>query len=264
MQLELGRLARVDAELLLAHTLGVSRTRLHGFPETLITSPQQTLFAELCERRERGEPVAYLLGQRSFHAIDLRVDARVLIPRADTETLVELALLHLPAARTLRVLDLGCGSGAIGLALKIARPLIELTLADLSSAALQVAAGNAARLGVQARIVQGRWLEPFDSEQFDVIVSNPPYLGELDPHLSEGDLRFEPRGALVAGPSGLECYHAILNNVRAHLAPGALLAFEHGAEQAAAVRAALTHAGFAEALTLKDLAGLDRVSYAFD
>ena len=257
------KIERADAEILLAALLAVSRTHLHAFGERALAADCALAFAQLVERRALGEPIAYLLGRRDFHALTLEVSAAVLIPRADTETLVELALAHLPQAQARRVLDLGCGSGAVGLALKAARPDIVLTLIDQSAAALAQAKANADRLGCPARLLESDWFAALEHERFDMVLSNPPYLAADDPHLREGDLRFEPRGALVAGPTGLECFAAILREARLHLAPGGLLAFEHGAQQGASVRALLSESGLREVKTRPDLAGLDRVSFGW-
>lgn len=255
------QIERNEAELLLGHVLGVNRTRLHAFPETPLSNTAAQAFKALIARRALGEPISYLLGARSFHSLELVVNAAVLIPRADTETLVDLALAQLAPGDAARVLDLGCGSGAVGLAMKAARPKIELTLVDRDAAALAVAAANASRLHLAARCLLGDWFAPVLGERFDMVLSNPPYLAADDPHLTQGDLRFEPLGALVAGSSGLECIAEIVASAAHHLSPTGMLAIEHGFAQGAAARALFAAAGFG-AHTCKDLAGHDRVTFA--
>jgi release factor glutamine methyltransferase len=250
-----------EAERLLAHVLGVARSRLHAFPETLLSEAAQRTFDALVQRRNAGEPLAYLLGARSFHALELKVTPAVLIPREDSECLVDAAIAEIARrGGNARVIDLGTGSGAIGLAIKAACPRIALTLTDASAAALAVARSNAERLTLEARYRLGDWFNAVAGERFDIVVSNPPYLASDDPHLNVGDLRFEPRAALVSGDTGFECYDALLNALHAHLAADGWCAFEHGWTQGSALRNRLRRAGLHNVKTLLDLAGRERVS----
>lgn len=251
--------AALDADLLLCHVLGKSRSYLFTWPERELSAAQQADFASLLGRRVAGEPVAHLIGEREFFGHVFRVTADTLIPRPDTETLVEKALsLDLPAEA--RVVDLGTGTGAIGLSLSLARPGWHVTLVDLSECALQVAAENARRLGAVVTCLPGSWLSPC-SGPFDLIISNPPYIEESDHHLDEGDVRFEPRSALVAPNKGLADLAAITQQAAGKLVAGGWLLLEHGFEQGEAVRALLTQAGFVQVSTERDLGGNDRVTF---
>jgi len=216
----------------------------------------------LVAQRRAGEPVAYLVGQRGFWRFDLEVTPDTLIPRADTECLVELALERLPVDRPLRLLDLGTGTGAIALALAFERPRASVIAVDLSPGAAAVARRNADRLGLAARVEvrEGAWFAPVAGERFDLIASNPPYIEDDDPHLGEGDLRFEPRGALASGADGLDDLRLIVRDAPAHLRPGGWLLVEHGWRQGAAVRALFDAAGFIDIGTERDLEGRDRVT----
>jgi release factor glutamine methyltransferase len=253
-----------DAELLLAHALGRERAWLyaHGddeFPESAL-APLETLV----RRRLAGEPVAYLLGRRGFWRLDLVVGPDTLIPRPETERLVELAVERLPAGCAARLADLGTGSGAIALALALERPQARIVATDASAAALALARRNAEALGPGAGRVefrQGDWWTPLAGEAFDLVAANPPYIAEDDPHLARGDLRFEPRAALASGADGLEAIRAIVAGAPAHLRPGGWLLLEHGCEQGAAVRALLARAGLVEVATARDLEGRERVSF---
>jgi release factor glutamine methyltransferase len=218
-------------------------------------------FEALVSERARGVPVAYLLGRREFWGLDLQVSEATLIPRADTEILVE-CVLALPLASTgVQALDLGTGSGAIALALATERPGWTLTGTDISTAALAVARDNARALGLAGtRWLHGSWFEPVADERFDVIASNPPYLAEGDPHLTEGDLRFEPLGALVAAGQGLADLALIARSAGAHLRDAGWLVLEHGMDQGPDVRALLGSAGFHDVTSRRDLAGLERVT----
>ena len=256
--------ARLDAELLLAFALGCERARLVAWPEAPVDAAAALRFAELLQRRAAGEPLAYLTGTRDFWSLTLAVDARVLVPRPETELLVELTLRLLPECGSARVLDLGTGSGVIALALAAERPQWRITAVDRSTAALDVARANTVRLGIDnVEFLEGSWLAPVRARRFDAIVANPPYLAVDDPHLGEDGLRFEPRSALVAGRTGLEDIEAIVDGAGDHLEAGAPLLLEHGATQGEAVRRLLADAGFSRIRTQSDLAGLPRVSLGF-
>lgn len=251
--------ADLDARLLLARVLGRSRTWLHAWPEAGVEAEQVARFHELIAARREGRPVAYLLGEREFHGLRLRVDDAVLVPRPDTELLVELALaLELPADA--RVADLGTGSGAIALALAAERPGWRILATDRSESALAVAQQNARDLELsQVCFRQGDWCAALGGGDWDLILSNPPYLAADDPHL-DGDLRFEPRHALVAGDDGLADLRLLAQQAREHLRPGASLLLEHGWQQGAAARELLLEAGYLAVSSHRDLAGHERVS----
>jgi release factor glutamine methyltransferase len=218
-------------------------------------------FRDLVERRARGEPVAYLTGTRGFHDIELRVAPGALIPRPETEVLVELALQRIPVDADCSVADLGTGSGAIALAIARTRPLAHVIATDTSEAALDIARGNAARLRIDnVEIRRGDWYVGLSDEHFDVIVSNPPYIAERDPHLREGDLRFEPVVALASGADGLDAIRVLVGGARRHLRNGGWLLLEHGFDQGADVRDLLLEHGFAEVFTQDDLEDRERVS----
>lgn len=254
-------LARIDAQMLLLHALGQptdGRAWLIAHDDEILPAAAAARFGQSIARRLAGEPVAYLTGTKAFHGLSLHVDARVLDPRPDTETLVDWALEHIPVDRSVRVLDLGTGSSAIALAIAAARPHAEVWATDVSNQALDLARANAARLGLPLRLRQGDWLAPVAGEHFDLITSNPPYIAEGDPHLQA--LAYEPRSALASGPDGLDDLRAICANAPAHLRPGGWLLLEHGHDQAGAVRTLLQQAGFAEIQSRRDLAGIERCS----
>lgn len=256
--------ARSEAELLLAHALGVSRAWLVAHADDAIDEGQRTAFESLIARRAAGEPVAYLTGTRGFHSLVLHVTADVLIPRPETELLVELALQRIPHDADYRVADLGTGSGAIALSLARERPCAHVTATDASGAVLGIAKRNAQRSGVSnVTFAQGDWCAALgDARSFDLIVANPPYIASDDPHLREGDLRFEPRAALASGIDGLDAIRVITRDARAHLREGGWLLLEHGFEQGAAVRALLEDNGYREVFTERDLGNRERVSGA--
>jgi release factor glutamine methyltransferase len=262
-------LDRLDAQMLLLHVLARDphdRAWLMTHDTDTLNADQLREFDALVQRRTHGEPLAYLTGIREFHGLNLQVDARVLDPRADTETLVQWAIDALDALTTApthdgpavvppRLIDLGTGSGAIALAVKHARPHADVTAVDASTDALAVARVNAKALGLAVHVVQGLWLQGL-SHRFDVIVSNPPYLANDDPHLAA--LKHEPLQALVSGPDGLEDIRRIISQAPAHLAPRGWLLLEHGWDQASAVRALLKRAGFEAVQSRCDLAGIER------
>ncbi len=257
-QAQMQGLDRLDASLLLLHLLGRDHDRawLLAHQNDPLEAQTQQRYRDLCIKRREGQPVAYLTGEKEFFGLSLRVDGRVLIPRPDTETLVEWALsLALPERA--RVIDLGTGSGAIALALKHARPQWQLTGLDLSPGALAVARSNAQRLGLCIDWVEGSWLEGI-AGPFDLIVSNPPYIAEGDPHLKA--LRYEPATALTAGPEGLHALAQVIEQAPSRLTRGGWLLLEHGHDQAQTVRALLEHAGWQEVQSRPDLAGIERCS----
>lgn len=246
---------RLDAELLLAHVLNVSRSNVVARDERVLTPEEQGDFEMLLARRVAGEPLAYLTGVKEFWSLELEVTPDVLVPRPETELLVEWALA-LPGES---LLDLATGSGAIALAVAGERVDAAVTATDRSRAALAVAERNARRLGLERiEFLEGGWWDPVAGRRFDIIVSNPPYVAEGDLHLV--DLKFEPALALTSGPDGLDALRAIVDGAPAHLHSRGWLLVEHGAGQGAAVRERFTHAGFARIETRRDLAGLERAT----
>jgi release factor glutamine methyltransferase len=253
--------ARADGEKLLCHALGVNRSYVYANPERVPPQARQQDFLRLVHERVRGTPIAYLTGKRSFWSLELMVNENVLIPRPETELLVETALRLLPAGIVQRVADLGSGSGAIALALARERPMWEVHATELSAPALRVAQENARCNSMgQIHFHLGSWTEPLQGK-FDLIVSNPPYVAEDDAHLLQGDCRFEPRMALTPGGDGLEAFRQIAKESRTLLSNGGWLLFEHGWDQGPAVSAILRAAGYEDISTLRDLAGIERVSY---
>ncbi|WP_426662934.1 peptide chain release factor N(5)-glutamine methyltransferase [Rhodanobacter aciditrophus] len=252
---------RADAEALLLHVLGQPRSWLFAHADDVLDPEVRAVFEALVARRAAGAPVAYLTGRRGFWTLELEVTPATLIPRPETELLVELALERLPSDAAAGVADLGTGSGAIALAIASERPHARVVATDASTDALAVARRNAQRLGIgNVRFVQGDWLAPLATEHFALIVSNPPYIEAGDPHLAQGDLRFEPAAALASGADGLDAIRRIVAGASAHLEPGGWLLFEHGWNQGDAARALLHAAGYAQAFTAQDLEARDRVS----
>ena len=255
------RLDAADAELLLAQALGRSRTWLLAHADDVVAPGDAARFLALVERRAAGEPVAYLTGSRGFWTLDLAVTPATLVPRPETELLVELALARIPLDADTHVADLGTGSGAIALALAKERPRARVVATDASVEALDVARENAKRNGIgNVEFRHGDWLQPLAGETFDLIASNPPYIALGDPHLGEGDLRFEPPTALSSGIDGLDAIRVIVRHAPAYLCAGGWLLLEHGWEQGEAVCALLRDAGFVEIATERDLEGRDRVT----
>jgi release factor glutamine methyltransferase len=245
-----------EARLLLAAATGFSEASVLAHGERQLPADAAGRFTEYTGRRKAGEPVAYILGRKEFYGLDLAVSPAVLIPRPETELLVELAL----AAPFSAAADLGTGSGAIALALKKHAPNARVVATDASAAALAVARRNAVKHGLEIELRHGRWLEPLGAEGFELLVSNPPYVAAGDPHLA--DLRHEPPSALVAGADGLDAMREIARAAPAHLASGGRLLLEHGIGQAAQVRRLLAQAGLRAIETWRDLAGIERVSGA--
>jgi release factor glutamine methyltransferase len=243
-----------EARLLLAEATGFSQASVIAFPEKELPDDAQRRFLGFVERREKGEPIAYILGRKEFYGLDLAVTPAVLIPRPETELLVDLALER----RFASFVDLGTGSGAIALAVKKHRPRARATAVEASAAALVIARRNAVRLALEVDFRHGRWCEPLRDERFDLIVANPPYVAEQDPHLP--DLAFEPREALVAGPDGLDALAEISRQAPGHLELGGWLLLEHGMGQDEAVRGLLEGAGLEEVQTWPDLAGISRIT----
>ncbi len=254
--------ASLDAELLLAHVFHKSRAWLYTWPEQQLDTKQIEQFNQLVQRRLNGEPVAHLLGQQEFWTLSLQVTADTLIPRPETERLVELALERIPTKATWRIADLGTGSGAIALAVAKERPTCHIIATDKSMAALQVATENA-RLNQITNVTfqHGNWLAAVKDEPlFDMILSNPPYIKNDDPHLQQGDVRFEPDSALQAGAKGLDDLQNIIEKALLHLKPGGWLLLEHGYDQEAAVLQLLQQAGYEQVEDYVDLAGQPRVA----
>lgn len=252
---------RLDAELLLGYVLGMTRDALYMRPEQRLSEQSQARYRDLVERRASGAPLAYLVGSREFWSMSLLVTPDILIPRPETELLVEAALARISESAAWSVADIGTGSGAIALAIARERPACRVYATDSSAAALDIARKNAEHLGLgSVECIQGNWLEPFSGKRLDLVASNPPYVREGDPHLSE--LRHEPRAALVAGPTGLEAIERIIAQARDCLVPGGYLLLEHGYDQAAEVAALLHAHGYREVCSHRDLSGHVRVSEA--
>jgi len=252
--------ARLDAEVLLAHVLDRPRSHLRAWPERVPEHGQRTLFEALLARRIGGEPVAYLTGQREFWSLPLAVSRATLIPRPETETLVAHALTAIPAGKHTDVADLGTGSGAVALAIARERPRARILATDCCSDALAVARANALRLGIDnVAFISGDWCNALGDRQFDLVVSNPPYIAEQDRHLAEGDVRFEPRSALAAGADGMTALTAIAHGARRHLRRGGWLMLEHGYDQQLALTRLLHSLGYRDITDHPDAAGLSRV-----
>jgi release factor glutamine methyltransferase len=249
--------ARLEAELLLAESVGIRRAAVLAYPERELTLEQALQFERTVSRRSRGEPLAYIVGRKEFYSLDLRVQPEVLVPRPETEVLVDAALARLPASEA-SVVDLGTGSGAIALALQRERPGLEITGVDRDAAALNVAQQNAAALGLDVEWVQSDWLSELGGRRFDVIVSNPPYVASGDPRMLA--LTYEPRMALDGGADGLDAYRAIFRQAKEHLAPDGWLIVEHGFNQRDAVTDLAKLLDYSIVEQIDDLTGLPRVA----
>ena len=252
--------ARRDAQVLLGFVLGVSRAWLTAHMDQGADSEAAAKFQSLVALRANGHPVAYLIGVKEFFGLTLRVTPDVLIPRPETEELVEAALERLPQGESRKVVDLGTGSGCIAIAIARERPAAQVTAVDTSSPALALARENAAALDVEVEFLQSDWFAALSGRRFDLIVANPPYVAADDPHLRQGDLRFEPRAALAAGTDGLADLRRIAGAAPKYLRPGGWLLLEHGYDQAKACRDLLHNAGFAELVFRADIAGLPRIA----
>lgn len=254
---------RLDAEALLIHVCSLTRTELVIRADEALTGTQLHEYLRLVERRRHGEPIAYIVGMREFWSLPLAITPAVLIPRSETELLVERALARIPHDRECTVADLGTGSGAIALAIASERPRAQITATDVSADALHIAERNTQKLGIgNVAITAGDWFDALTNKLFDVIISNPPYIRANDPHLDQGDVRYEPRTALVGGPDGLDAIRYIADNARARLQPGGWLLLEHGYDQADAVASVLQRAGFNQWSCYPDLSGHARVTEA--
>jgi len=255
------QLDAVDARVLLRHACGVDDAYLVAHTDDKLSPAQSAAFAALVARRAAGEPVAYIVGTREFFSLDFKVTPAVLIPRPETELLVEIALERIAADRAAGVLDLGTGSGCIAIAIASHRPRARVVAVDRSAAALAVARDNSARhRAANLELRQSDWFSNLGEERFDLIVANPPYVAARDPHLQSADLRAEPVDALSAGEDGLECLRAIMAAAPAHLKNGGVLAVEHGYDQAPRCRELLAAAGLEEVFSRTDIAGIERVS----
>ncbi len=253
--------AQLDAELLLAFVLDKPRSYLYTWPDKIISDAQLTDFMTLLERRKQGEPVAYLLGRQGFWTLDLQVAEHTLIPRADTELLVEAALQLTDTHSSLNVLDLGTGTGALALALASERPQWTVTGVDRIESAVVLAQSNQQQLQLtNVHFLPSHWFSALSGQHYDLILSNPPYIADNDPHLQQGDVRFEPLSALVSGPDGLDDLRLIISQAASYLTVDGWLLLEHGFEQARVVRELLLQAGFVEVSSQRDLSGHERIS----
>jgi len=256
--------ARLEAQVLLCRALGVAKSYLIAHSDEKMTPAQAAQYGHLIERRLRGEPIAYILGEREFYSLNFKVTPAVLIPRPDTELLVELALTRIPQNQPCKVLDLGTGSGAVAISIARHRPQASVTAVDQSLDALAVARENAAALAaIHIVFTRSDWYSALAGEKFDVIVSNPPYIEANDRHLNQGDLRFEPIAALASGEDGLDSLRQIVGQAHEHLLPRGSLLFEHGYNQAEKCRALMLEHGFKQVESIRDLSGVQRVTSGF-
>lgn len=254
------REARLEARILASHSWGVDAAWLIAHGTDTVSDAQTTAFHVLLSQRLQGQPVAYLVGRREFYGRPFQVTPAVLIPRPDTELLIELALARLPPDRPLDVLDLGTGSGCIAITLALERPLARVTAVDRSAPALNIAQRNAVSLNARVEFLASDWFSALAGRRFDLVAGNPPYIAAADPHLTHGDVRFEPLSALAAGRDGLDDLRHLVSAACAHLKPGGTLLLEHGYNQAEAVRELLHASGMLSVQSWPDLAGIQRVS----
>lgn len=253
--------ARLDAEVLLCHCLGKQRSFLRAWPDRQLASVQVDQFCRLLEQRRQGRPIAYLTGEREFWSRTFNVTPDVLIPRPDSELLVELSLSLLTDQQPAKIIDLGTGSGILAITLAAERPLAEVVATDISAAALSVARQNAERLTAgNIRFIHSNWFEKVTDTGFDLVVSNPPYIADDDPHLQQGDVRFEPQSALVSGEAGLKDIRLLAEQARAHLKPHGHLLIEHGYRQDQAAQSILKQLNYRQVATHRDLSGNPRVT----
>lgn len=253
--------ARLDAEVLLAHILECTRTYLYAYPEKTLTENQWTTYQQHLNLRKEGKPVAYLVGNREFWSLSLDVNESTLIPRPETERLVEVTLQLLGAKEQATILDLGAGSGAIALAIASERPDWQIYASDASITAIETARKNAAKLNLNnIHIYHSDWFRSLPPKKFDAIVSNPPYIARHDPHLSQGDVRFEPESALISGEDGFTALRHIIQESPKHLAANGLLLLEHGYDQKESIIEALKQFKYANVQSWQDCSGCDRVS----
>jgi release factor glutamine methyltransferase len=253
--------ARLEAQILASRALGVNRSWLIAHDQDVLTPAQAEAVEALVARRAQGEPVAYILGEKEFYGHLFKVNSEVLIPRPETELLVEIALERLPKERPARVLDLGTGSGCVAISIALSRPDCEVLAVDASARAVELAKQNAIQLGAQkVRFLVSDWYSQLPAMNFDMIVSNPPYIASEDPHLGKGDLIHEPPHALASGPEGLDAIRIIVAGNHSHLHPGAWLILEHGYDQSDSCQTLFTEAGLEQVFTLSDLAGQARVT----
>ncbi len=252
-------LPALEARILAGFALGLERSYVLSHPEAEVDEEDTAALERLFARRRQGEPIAYLVGSREFFGLELRVTPEVLIPRPETELLVERALLRLAGLKAPRVLELGTGSGAAAIALAKNRPDAEIWATDISPAALSLAEENAAHHGVRLRLLCSHWFEALAGERFHLVAANPPYVAEGDPHLKQGDVRFEPERALLGGADGMACIRRIAAEAREHLHSGGWLLFEHGYDQGERCERLLRECGYVQVADHRDLAGNARV-----
>lgn len=252
-------LPATESRILVAHALRVDRSWVVAHGADCVPDDELRALEALFGRRRAGEPMAYITGEREFFGLSLRVTPGVLIPRPETELVVEESLALIAARSAPKVLDLGTGSGAVAVAIAYARPDALVSASDASSAALAVASRNVSRHSLAVRFVQGDWFAALAGERFDLIASNPPYVADGDPHLTQGDLRFEPGVALLGGPDGMACIRRIAAEARSYLAPGGWLVLEHGCDQGPACASLLVGLGYTDVADVRDLSGLPRV-----
>jgi release factor glutamine methyltransferase len=253
--------ARLDAEVLLSHVLHCDRSHFIAWPDKELQTDQLEQFASLLEKRINGTPIAYLTGSREFWSLDMAVSEHTLIPRPETETLVEYVLEHFPADLSFKLLDAGTGSGAIAIAIASERPGWELVASDIDEASVQLAQANAVKHGIDNITFQhSDWFDEIEQRDFDIIISNPPYIAEQDPHLSRGDVRFEPRRALTSGTHGMDAIEHLCHHAVKHLKPGGRLIVEHGYDQAGSVYECFGRNGFINIEQTCDLGGHIRMT----